>query len=131
MLDIAPLIIRRKNSLYHAILVVDKGSSFALYNWSYWFMSFRSDVRGGEDTARWPILCKNGNHLLGGLLGDTSEFVFLRGGTRWAVGNEYEPSAAYGNNLLSFRAVELKFDPLSAKDSSLYGRTYWSILIPE
>lgn len=51
-LDITPLIMRGGNSLYHAVLVVDKGSRFALYNWSYWSMSFRNDVRGGEYTAR-------------------------------------------------------------------------------
>jgi hypothetical protein len=66
LLDITPIIMRGENSLYHAILVVDKGSSLALYNWSYRSMSFRTDVRGGDDTARWPILCKTGSRLLGG-----------------------------------------------------------------
>lgn len=128
-LDLTPLIMRGGNSLYHAVLVVDEGSRFALYNWSYWSMSFRNDVRGGQDTARWPILCKAGHSLRGGPLGDRSQFVFLRDSIRWVVGNEYEPGAAYGDYLLDFRAVEPEFSPLSAKEISLYGNAYWGILI--
>lgn len=127
--DITPLIMRGDNSLYHAILVVGRGSSFALYNWSYWSMSFRNDVRRGEDIARWPIVCKTGHHLRGEPLGDSSRFVFFRDGKRWVVGKEYEPSAAFGNHLLDFRAVEPEFRPLSAKEISPYGDAYWTIRI--
>jgi hypothetical protein len=128
-LDITPIIMRGENSLYHAILVVDKGSSLALYNWSYRSMSFRTDVRSGDDTARWPILCKTGSRLLGRPLGNTNDIVFLRGDTRWAVGNDYEPSVVYGNYLMGFRAVEPEFRPLSGKEISPYGNAYWSILV--
>lgn len=98
-------------------------------NWSYWSMSFRSDVRGGEDTSGWPILCRTGNRLLGGPLGSANEIVFIRDDTRWAVGNEYEPDEAYGNYLMSFRAVEPGFRPLSGEEASRGNNAYWSILV--
>ncbi|MBP2461457.1 MULTISPECIES: hypothetical protein [unclassified Rhizobium] len=129
LLDITPIIMRGKNSIYHAVLVVDKGSSLAVYNWSYWHMSFRSDLRGGEDTTGWPILCKTGNRLLGGPLGNAEEFVFIRDDTRWVVGSQYEPSVAYWNYLMDFRAVEPAFRPLSGKEISRYGNAYWGILV--
>lgn|GEM_PF-2135879 len=62
-------------------------------------------------------------------MGDANQFVFLRDGMQWVVGNDYEPSAAYGNYLLDFRAVEPEFSPLSAKEISPYGNAYWGILI--
>jgi hypothetical protein len=92
-------------------------------------LGFRKDVFGGEDAAGWPILCKTGDRLRGGQLGDASQLVFLREGTRWAIGNEYEPRAAYGSHFLNFQAVEPEFRPIYAEDISPYGSAYWSILI--
>lgn len=122
---------RGEGSLNHAILVVGEGRRLTLYNWSYRSLSFKSDIHRGDEPWRQPILCRPGNSLMSGPLGNGGNYVFDLNGVRWSISNDYEPGAVGGDGyLLSFRAVEPEFRPLSpAIERSGYSNAYWGILV--
>lgn len=125
--DITPLVMRGRSWLYHAVLVVDQGARITRYNWSYGSMSFRSDMREGADAAGSPLICKTGNSLRGGPLGDEVELAFLIDRVRWGIDNAYQPSPNYRG--FSFYAVEPEFRPLSGLQISQSPNAYWVVSV--